>query len=133
MKNDSNTNDGAKGANSLEASKKVADILRRIMVDRNITQSAMAEFAETSTSQFSRMINGKLEFSLQHIANIANRLNMEIEELFAYKKGKANEKESSDTDTEPTEVLFQVKLRKDKKDQAMRLIFGDNYLEIFNK
>ena len=31
------------------------------------------------------------------------------------------------------EVSIQIKLKKDKRDQVMRLIFGDNDIEILNK
>ena len=31
------------------------------------------------------------------------------------------------------EVALQIKLKKDKRDQVLRLIFGDNDIEILNK
>ena len=37
------------------------------------------------------------------------------------------------TDAEPVEVVLQIKLQKDKKDQVLKLAFGDNNLEILNK
>ncbi len=34
---------------------------------------------------------------------------------------------------EPIEATLQIKLRKDKKDQVLKLVFGENNLEILNK
>ncbi len=126
MKNDGNTNNGAKLNDSLDASKKVADILRRIMADKNIKQSAMADFAKTSTSQFSRMINGKLEFSLQHIANIATELGMEMEEIFTYKKDN-DEKGKMNTTREKEDDMVSVTFQVDRKqrDYLLHLVMGD--------
>ena len=35
--------------------------------------------------------------------------------------------------SEPVEAILQIKLQKDKKDQVLRLVFGDNNIEILNK
>lgn len=34
---------------------------------------------------------------------------------------------------EPVEAILQIKLKKDKKDQVLKLVFGDNNIEILNK
>ncbi len=34
---------------------------------------------------------------------------------------------------EPIEATLQIKLKKDKKDQVLKLVFGENNLEILNK
>lgn len=36
-------------------------------------------------------------------------------------------------DEEPLEAILQIKLKKDKKDQVLKLVFGDNNIEILNK
>ena len=36
-------------------------------------------------------------------------------------------------EAEPVEAVLQIKLKQDKKDQVLRLIFGDNNIEILNK
>ena len=37
------------------------------------------------------------------------------------------------SDSEPVEAILQIKLKKDKKDQVLNLIFGEHNLEIFDK
>ena len=34
---------------------------------------------------------------------------------------------------EPLEAVLQIHLKKDKRDQVLKLVFGDNNLEILNK
>ena len=37
------------------------------------------------------------------------------------------------SEAEPVEAVLQIKLKKDKKDQVLKLVFGDNNIEILNK
>ena len=71
--------------------------LRKIMNDRGLTQVVMAEFADTSPSQFSKILNGSVQLD------------------------------------EPVEAVLQIKLKKDKKDQVLKLVFGENNIEILNR
>ena len=34
---------------------------------------------------------------------------------------------------EPVEAVLQIKLKKDKKDQVLKLVFGENNIEILNR
>ena len=38
-----------------------------------------------------------------------------------------------EAEAEPVEAILQIKLKKDKKDQVLKLVFGDNNIEILNK
>ena len=38
-----------------------------------------------------------------------------------------------ESESEPVEAILQIKLQKSKKDQVLKLIFGDNDIEILNK
>lgn len=112
------------------------EIIKKIVEMRKkqgITQAKVAKAMNVTAASYSRLESGEVALTYRHLTVYASLFGMSIPELLVY-PNRCVIKESSDTDTEePTEVLFQVKLRKDKKDQAMKLIFGDNYLEIFNK
>ena len=41
--------------------------------------------------------------------------------------------EKKDPEQEPVEAILQIKLKKDKKDQVLKLVFGENDIEILNK
>jgi len=104
--------------------------LRKIMNDRNLKQATMAEYADTTPSQFSKILNGQVQLSLLQLSNLARGLSLAEIDLITYPDVYVK-KENSDKD--PVEVVLQIKLNKKKKDQALNLIFGENDIEILNK
>ena len=61
---------------------------------------------------------------------ISNVLGISVIDLITYPK-KYVEKNSSEE--EPVEAILQIKLKRDKKEQVLKLVFGDNNIEILNK
>ena len=104
---------------------KVVDNLRKIMVDKHITQVAMGEYMDTSESGMSKIFGGTMTLTIDHLANLASRLSMSVTDILEY----GGEKKTED----PVEAVLQIKLKKDKKDQVLKLVFGDNNIEILNK
>ncbi len=104
--------------------------IRKVMNDRGLTQATMSEYADTSPSQFSKILNGTVQLSLLQLSNIARNLSMSEIDLISY----PDRYVKSDTQPEePVEAVLQIKLKKDKKDQVLKLVFGDNNIEILNK
>lgn len=58
--------------------------LRKLMNDRGLTQAAMSEYADTSPSQFSKILNGTVQLSLLQLSNIARNLSMSEIDLITY-------------------------------------------------
>lgn len=107
----------------------VIEKIRKIIADRGLTQIVAAEFAGTSPSQFSKILGGEVQLSLWQLSNFATNLNMDIIDVFTYpQKYTLNSKEGEDV-----EAVLQIKLKKDRKEQVLKLVFGDNNLEILNK
>lgn len=109
---------------------KIVENIRKIMKEKNMTQAKMAEYVGTTESQFSKMLSGNSEFHLRHLECSARNLSMREIDIITYphvyvEKGK--------TEPESVEAVLQIKLKKDKKDQVLKLIFGDNDIEILNK
>ncbi len=105
--------------------------IRKIMNDRGLKQSTIAEYADTTPSQFSKILKGDVNLSLTQLSNIANRLAIREIDIITYpdiyvKKGNAE-------DDSPVEAILQIRLRKEKKEQVMKLVFGENNIEILNK
>lgn len=111
----------------LRASKEIADRIRKIIEDNNLSQAAAAQYAGTSPSQFSRMLNGKLALSLQHIANIATELHMEFIDILTYPDKYVNSNAISNNSTEKVCVTFEVDPQ--KRDYLLRLVMGDKIKE----
>ncbi len=107
----------------------VIDNLRKIMINKNLTQAAMARYLDTSPWQFSKILTGTVHLSLKQISNLATALSMDEIDILTY-PDRYVKKEPSD---EPVEAVLQIKLKKDKKDQVLKLVFGENNIEILNK
>lgn len=104
--------------------------LRKIMTDKGLKQAAMADFAGITASQYSKVMSGSVQLSLQQLSNLATNLGMREIDIITYP-----ERFVSDTaiQQEPLEAVLQIRLKKDKQDQVLRLVFGDNNVEILNK
>lgn len=104
--------------------------IRKIMNDRNITQAAMAGYLKTSPSQFSKILSGQVKLKLEEVSNLATSISMREIDIITYPEVYVSQKETKQNEPE---VALQIKLKKDKRDQVLRLIFGDNDIEILNK
>lgn len=111
----------------LRTSKEIADKIRNIIDDKKLSQAVVAQYAGTSPSQFSRMLNGKLALSLQHIANIATELHMEFIDILTYPDKYVNSNIKSNDSTEKVSVTFEVDPQ--KRDYLLRLVMGDKIKE----
>lgn len=109
---------------------KILQNIRKIMNDRNLTQCAIAEYMGTSESQFSKILKGSVQLSLRQLENLASNLSMREIDIITYPERLVKENVA---ENEPVEAILQIKLKKDKKDQVLKLVFGDNNIEILNK
>lgn len=106
--------------------------LRNIMNTLNIKQSTLAEYADVTSSQFSKIMNYKVALSLHQLSNIATKLNMREIDIYTYPYKYVNP-ESNQRQDIGVKATLSIELSPDKKDQVLKLVFGENNLEIFNK
>lgn len=92
---------------------------RRIALDLGINEAS-----------YGRIESGEIALSYDHLAKIANFYQMSVIDILTYPDVYIK-KEA--VEPEPVEAILQIKLQKDKKDQVLKLIFGDNDIEILNK
>lgn len=104
----------------------VLDNVRKIMIDRNLTQRSIGEMMGAGESSLSRIFSGEAQLTLDHLANLARCLSISVIDILTYSDHKK-------TEQDPVEAVLQIKLKKDKKDQVLKLIFGENNIEILNK
>lgn len=112
-------------------SKTIIENLRKIMLDRRITQEALAQFAGINASHMSKILNGTSRLDFDKLSKIASSLNLREIDIITYPEVYVSR--SQKTNDENTEVVLQLKLRKDKQDQILKLVFGDNNIQILNK
>lgn len=108
---------------------KVIENIKQIRSEKGIPQKKLADALSVDDSVISNIENGKRELKVSELEIIANVLEVTVIDLFTYpQKYVPYGKES-----EEIEAVLQIKLKKDKKDQVLHLIFGDNNLEILNR
>ncbi len=113
-----------------DLSLKIVENLRKIIALRKLKQAAVGEFADISESQFSRVLSGQVQLSINQLANIASGLEMSVIDIITYPDVYVPRDKKEDDDSE---VLVQFKLKKEKKNQVLKLVFGENDIEILNK
>ena len=96
--------------------------LQKIMRDRGLTQARMAEFAGTSPSQFNKILNRSVSLSIVQLSNIATSLGLSELDIITWPE---HYSKTGPPEDEPATVLLQLKLTQEKKDQVLKLIFGD--------
>jgi len=115
---------------NLTLEEQVVKNLRKIMNERGLYQARMAMEADISEKTMSKILNGDQHLSLENLSKIARSLSLREIDLLTYPERYelvAGGQES------PAEVLLQLRLTKEKKDQVLKLVFGENIIEILNK
>ena len=106
-----------------------ANILK-ILNDKGLKPADISRKSGMSQSDLSKRLNGSARFSLSDTSKIANALSIREIDIITYPDVYVKKEEAS---SDPIEAILQIKLQRDKKDQVLKLIFGDNDIEILNK
>ena len=104
--------------------------IREIRLQKSISQSAIADELGVDVAVISNIEKGKRELRVSELAKIAKVLRMSVIDILTYPKIFV---ESTSNTLEPVEAILQIRLQKDKKDQVLKLVFGENNLEILNR
>lgn len=109
---------------------RLVDNIRNLINDRGLNQYGLSVASGISDKTISKIFTGQQHFKMEHIAKIARCLSVREIDLFTYPERyeRVDVRENG-----PAEVLLQLKLSKEKKDQVLKLVFGENNIEIFNK
>lgn len=105
---------------------KVSENIRKIRTQKGFTQQVIADALHCDDSVISNIENGKRELRVEELDIIANSLGVSVVDLFTWpvKYVPANEVGKLPKTT------LQVELTKDKQEQVLRLVFGDNYSKL---
>lgn len=104
--------------------------IKEIREQKAINQQVIADALNVDIAVVSRIERGTRPLKVTELEIIANALRTSVIDLITYPK-KYIEKDT--TQDEPLEAILQIRLSKDKKDQVLKLVFGDNNIEILNK
>ena len=104
--------------------------IREIRLQKSISQSAIADELGVDVAVISNIEKGKRELRVSELEKIAKVLRMSVIDILTYPKIFV---ESTSNTLEPVEAILQIRLQKDKKDQVLKLVFGENNHEILNR
>lgn len=110
--------------------KQVVQNIRNIMNVRDMKQSALAMDAEISEKALSKILNGQQHLTVDYLSKIAKGLSMKEIDLITYPDTYGPVQMDGDG---PAEVFLQMRLTREKKEQVLKIIFGENDIEILNK
>ena len=105
--------------------------IREIRLQKGINQQALADALNLDVAVISNIEKGKRDLRVKELEIISNVLGLTVVDLLTYPQQYVNIIDIPRSDD--SEVSIQIKLKKDKRDPVMRLIFGDNDIEILNK
>lgn len=113
----------------------ILENIRKIMNDRGLTQASIAEYANTTPSQMSRIFKGDVQLSLKQLSDIATSFQMTVVDVITYPNKYVDSNGLSDEEKamRKPKVLLQLELEEEKKEQVLKIVFGENNLEILNK
>lgn len=103
----------------------------QIRNNKGFTKRHVAKSIGINEASYGRIENGEIALSYNHLALIAKCFEMTVVDVITY-PAKFSVVEKAE-EREPVEAILQIRLRHDKQEQVLKLVFGDNNLEILNK
>lgn len=110
----------------------VLDNIRILRTQRGYSQAWMGQKLGMSQNGYSLIEAGKRGLTYTDLYQIAIIFGMSVIDIITYPE-KWGTVGLSQQDDEGAKVVLQIELKKEKKDQVLKLVFGDNNIEILNK
>lgn len=110
----------------------ISQNIRKILNDRGLAQAVIAHNSDYSEGKVSKILNGEQKMTIEDLSVFAKTLSLKEIDILTY-PDVYYKKEDCVQGADPIDAILQIKLKKDKKDQVLKLVFGDNNIEILNK
>lgn len=110
----------------------VAKNFSEIRKEKGVKQEVVADALGVDVSAVSNIEKGKREIRANEIEIIANVFGVDPTYLLTYPDVYVK-KTDENAPIDPIEATLQIKLRSDTKDQVLKLVFGEQTLEILNQ
>ena len=105
------------------------DNIKKIRLEKGIPQKKIADALNLDNAVISNIENGKRELKFRGLGFMAICLEVSFLDLFTYPDKYVPLKNIDDE----IAATLTIQLKREKKDQVLKLVFGDNNLEILNK
>lgn len=101
--------------------------IKRIREKNRLSQEFVATALNMKQAGYNLIENGKRKLTIQDLLQIAIILNVKVSELITGNKNDiANEGEM-------VKAILHIELSRDKKEQVLKIVFGDNNLKVLNE
>lgn len=112
--------------------KEINQTILELRENKGATQSQVGEYLGLDASGYGKLERGVTDITLTKLEKLAQFYGMSVIDLLAY-PDKYVPLSSIGSVAVEEKVALTIELKKEKKEQVLRLVFGDNNLEIFNK
>ena len=111
---------------------KILENVRIFREKANLSQDMVADRMNITQSKYARFERGATKTDLDILLSFCSVVNKSLIEIITYPDTYINVSNIAAL-KEEDRVSLTIELKKDKKEQVLKLIFGDNNLEIFNR
>ena len=112
--------------------RKINKQFKFIRETNGLSQEELAEKVNKSRSAYTRIESGITKIDFDTLTDFANVFKLSVIDVITYPE-KWGPLGGSQVEIDNTKVILQIELKKEKKDQVMKLVFGDNNIEILNR
>ena len=110
----------------------ILDNIRILRIEKGYSQDWMGKKLGLSQNGYGLIESGKRGLPYKLLCQIAIILNLDVINLISYPE-KWEPLGVLQTEADNTKVVLQIEMKREKKDQVLKLAFGENILEILNK
>ena len=108
----------------------IVENIRKALTKSGLNQAGLSIASDIPEKALSKILNKTQRLTMDHLSKIARGLSLREIDLLTWPERYYPMEEKG---TSPSEVLLQIRLTKEKKDQVLKLVFGENNIEILNK
>jgi transcriptional regulator with XRE-family HTH domain len=111
---------------------RVRDNIVKIRESKGLKQSIVAAEIGMDASTYSKIERGKLGLTVDKLSKIASCFGMSMIDVIAYPNHFVDVENLSENERNrhKPKVLVQIELEEDRKEQALKILFGDHALSI---
>lgn len=106
---------------------KILQNITAIREKQGFNQTEFAKKINMTQGGYNLIEKGERGLELSRLLQIAIALQVDVVDLFVYPEKRI------ENSNEELKAVLTIELKKEKKDQILKLVFGDNNLEILNK
>ncbi|ATS06022.1 hypothetical protein SJDPG2_02280 [Porphyromonas gingivalis SJD2] len=106
----------------------IRDNIKAIIAARKEKQATVADAAGITQSYLSEILSKKKQLHYEKLLLIANYFNLKVIDLITYPRVFVPRKE----DDIPVEAIIQLRVSSDKRDSILRLVLGEDAVEVIS-